>query len=262
MFNLFKGLDSSVNTDDLKDILHKLDIQKNDTICIHSEIFKFGQFANDPKQCIEKIIDCFKEIVGEDGTILMPTFTYSYCKQKDYDKINSASTMGVLTEVFRKQANVVRTNDPLFSFAVFGKNKDKYLKNLHSSFGPDNVYEILKKEKGKIVLFGTNNFGYTFSHYLEEYHNVPYRFFKTFSGVTIFEDGSRKNTSIEYFVRRLDEPSILIVETQKDILKKASAYKELSFGNSCIVCIDTQKYFDATSKVLEKDKYALLKESL
>lgn len=32
----------------------------------------------------------------------MPTFTYSFCKNEIYDKLNSKSTVGVLTEYFRK----------------------------------------------------------------------------------------------------------------------------------------------------------------
>lgn len=260
MFNLFKIHDSFVSTDDLKNVLQNLGIKKNDTLCIHAEVFKLGQFANDPKTCLEKIIDCFKEVVGENGTILMPTFTYSYCKQKDYDKKNSASTMGILSEFFRKQDNVVRTNDPIFSFAIFGKNKDKYLKDVNSCFGVDSVYDILRKEQGKIILFGTNAYGYTFSHYVEEQHTIPYRFFKTFSGKTIFEDGYQKDTSIEYYVRVLDRPSILVVKTQVDILKKASVYKEIPFSKSCIVCIDADKYFDVTMDALDKDENALLKE--
>ncbi len=52
----------------------------------------------------------------------MPTFSYSFNRYKNYDKIHTKSTMGILSEYFRTMAGI-RTDDPIFSFLL--KDIDK-----------------------------------------------------------------------------------------------------------------------------------------
>ncbi len=95
----------------------------------------------------------------------MPTFTYSFCKNEVYDKLNSKCTVGILNEFFRKQEGVKRTNDPIFSFAVKGAKEDLFLyKEQKSCFDEGCIYNILKNNNGKIVLLGTQLLDHTFTH--------------------------------------------------------------------------------------------------
>ncbi|TXE89995.1 aminoglycoside N(3)-acetyltransferase, partial [Campylobacter volucris] len=181
---------------DLIKAFENLGIKKGDILCVHSELFKFGTPLLKKNEFLQTIIDCFFEAIGKEGTLIMPTFTYKFCKDGIYDKLNSKSEVGILTEYFRKWGGVIRTNDPIFSFAIKGAKQDLFLQDTKSCFGENCVYDILWKNSGKIILFGTHLVGYTFTHFIEEMVKVPYRYFKNFSGILIDESGKQNNKNI------------------------------------------------------------------
>lgn len=51
----------------------------------------------------------------------------------------------------------------------------------------------------------------------------------------------------------------LDIEKQIAILKQDNNFNRIEFANSCIVCIDAQKYLKATLEALKKDEFALVK---
>lgn len=122
------------------------------------------------------------------------------------------------------------------------------------------MYEILAKENGKLVLFGSKIAGYTFSHFIEEKAHVPYRYFKNFSGKIIDEDGKILQKNIKYYVRKLDENSDLDVDKQVAILKNDDNFNILNFSNAHIINIDMKNYLEKTLKALKDNPYCLLKE--
>ncbi|MCW1523361.1 AAC(3) family N-acetyltransferase, partial [Campylobacter jejuni] len=75
------------------------------------------------------------KVLGKEGTLLMPTFTYSFCKNETYDKVHSKGKVGVLNEFLELAGGVRRTSDPIFSFAVKGAKADIFLKENSSCFG-------------------------------------------------------------------------------------------------------------------------------
>ncbi|CUU69277.1 AAC(3) family N-acetyltransferase [Campylobacter hyointestinalis] len=248
-----------VKKSDFLDALEQIGIKSGDAVCVHTELFTLGKPLLPKDEFLRVLLECFYEVIGKNGTLIMPTFTYSFCKNKIYDKLNSRSTMGVLTEFFRHQNGVVRTNDPIFSFAINGANKDAFLSDTKSCFGKNSVYDVLKKMEGKIVLLGTQKLGYTFTHYIEEQAEVSYRYFKEFSGKIADENGKISSKSILYFVRDIEKRSILAVEKQVSILKSTYNFHIESIGGSTITLIKADKYFKDTISTLRKDEQILLK---
>lgn len=246
-----------IDKNDFIGCLKKLGIKSGDTLCVHTELLSLGVICSSKNYFLQSLTDGFFDVIGESGTLIMPTFTYSFCKNENYDINQSKSTMGVLTEYFRNLKYVKRTNDPIFSFAIKGAKENLFLNDTNSCFGADSVYDILTKENGKIILLGTDKLGYTFTHYTEEYafnsgYDLRYRYFKEFSGQIIKDDAMSKKT-ILYFVRDLKQNSILSVDKQVNILKKYNNFKYEKFANSCIVCIDAALYLRANLCELEKD---------
>lgn len=250
--------DKKYSNIDLIDTFLKLGIKKGDILCVHTELFNFGIPLLPKNEFLQTILDCFFEVIGKEGTLIMPTFTYSFCKNEHYDKINSKSKMGVLTEFFRKQKEVKRTNDPIFSFAIKGAKKKLFLKDTTSCFGENSVYDILNKKNGKLILLGTQIVGYTFTHFIEEKVKVPYRYFKEFKGKIIFENGLEKDMKIDYYVRDLKQNSDFDIYKQIEILKKHNNFNLENFGNSCIVLIETKSYLDTTIQALNQNSQCLL----
>ena len=89
------------STYDFIETFYKLGLQKGDTLCVHTELFNFGFPLLSRNEFLQTILDCFFEVIGKEGTLIMPTFTYSFCKNETYDKVHSKGKVGVLNEFFR-----------------------------------------------------------------------------------------------------------------------------------------------------------------
>ena len=122
-------------------VVHQIDIQRallqlgvinGDIVLVHSSLHSFGYVEGGPKT----VIDAFEAVLGKEGTLVMPTlcqvdFGNSY-KTWYMDK---PSDVGYLTEFFRKQVYVYRSNHPTHSVAARGKLAYE-LTHEHTAYGP------------------------------------------------------------------------------------------------------------------------------
>ncbi len=258
MKKLLKHNGKIYTQDDLIEILIKLGIQKGDIICSHSEIYSFGIPLLPIKEFLSTLLECLFEVIGKEGTLIMPTFTYSFCKNEIYDKLNSKCTVGALNEFFRKQEGVKRTNDPIFSFAIKGAKEKLFLKNAISCFGENSVFDELTKHNGKIILFGGKHLGLTYIHHIEEAAKVSYRYHKIFKGTTIDENGIFKQEEISYFVRDLNQHCIINKNKFLNICKKNKISKSLDFGGSEILLFETIPLFNFFLKKIKHNEKTML----
>ncbi|EAH7580657.1 aminoglycoside N(3)-acetyltransferase [Campylobacter lari] len=238
---------------DLIEAFKKLGIKKGDILCVHTELFNFGTPLLPRNQFLQTILECFFEVIGKEGTLIMPTFTYSFCKNEVYDKLNSPTKMGALNEYFRKQTGVKRTNDPIFSFAIKGAKEELFLKDTTSCFGENCVYDILVKEDGKYMLFGSTT-GHTLTHHIEEEYLVDYRYFKNFRGKLIDEQNKTHDKEIKFYVRHLDKKSLPNVDNINYITKKTKNFKYKNFGGATICLFNAKEYRKAIKDALDRDK--------
>ncbi|MBX2078345.1 aminoglycoside N(3)-acetyltransferase [Campylobacter peloridis] len=239
---LFKNQDKIFYKQDLIKVLKNLGIKQGDILFVHSEIYNFGIPLVTSKELLCIFLDCFFEVIGKEGTLIMPTFTYSFCNGKDYDKLHSKTKVGVLNEFFRLQPGVKRTNDPIFSCAIKGAKEDLFLQDHDSCFGENSVFDILTKNNGKIILFGNENLGITYIHYIEENFRVPYRYFKTFHGDIIDEHGIQKQKNIKYYVRDITKKSKAWPRKYFEILRENDIIKEIQFANAKIASINARDF--------------------
>ncbi|MBT0742054.1 aminoglycoside N3'-acetyltransferase [Campylobacter lari] len=260
MIPLFKTQNHISTTDELRLTLQNLGIKKGDILYIHSEIFNFGIPVINLHDLQKNIIDCFFEAIGSEGTLIMPTFTYSFCDNQVYDKLNSKTKIGVLNEFFRKLPGVKRTNDPLFSFAIKGAKEKLFLKETNSCFGENSVFDILTQQNAKLVLFGGKHVDHSYIHYIEEYMKVSYRFYKNFNGLIIDENGNKTNKNIMYYCRHLDMNSETSIDSILKMLTQDNNIQCENFANAEISIIDIKRFFDSGTKILAKNEKALLKQ--
>lgn len=256
---LLKLQDQQLDYDGLCRAFEQVGLRPGDEICVHSSLFHLGTLMAKPQDFLAGMVAALRESIGPEGTLIMPTFTYSYCNSEIYDMRNSRSHMGILTEYYRKLPECIRTRDPLFSFAISGHSTAAYLQNdVTSCFGKDSVYDVLNRRGGKIVVLGDRANGYTFGHYVEECMMVSYRFFKTFSGTTITEDGTELQNSIDYFVRKLDGRSILSGAKVLDYLKQRHLATEIKLmgGDLCMFPCAPAK--EALEKGMQEDELQFL----
>ena len=196
---------------DLDVALNRLPVEKGDIVFLHSNIGFFGRAegVTDGQTLCELFFDALMRRVGDYGTIVVPTFTYSFPCRQVFSPNETASEMGLFAEWIRKHPNSIRSCDPSYSIAAIGyKTKLLTQDSPENSFSPDGFFGRFLAEKG-VVLNMNFDCGSTFIHYLERSLKVPYRFDKTFEGY-IQENGIKrvaKNTiSVRYMSDKTTAP--------------------------------------------------------
>ncbi len=136
---------------ELKNAIIKTGVGKGDVLFIHSAWRSFYNFQGKP----EDVINILFDIVGEDGTIVMP----SYGNDKKFFNVDdSPSCAGVISEVFRKRTDVKRSQCSHFSVAASGKMSDIIIKDHDKSlYGFDEYspcYKITQMDNAKVLFLG------------------------------------------------------------------------------------------------------------
>lgn len=245
-----------ISTDYLYDCLKQVGICKGDIVCVHSHLMSFGKPLLERQEFMRCIIDVLIDTVGRNGTLIMPTFTYSFCENKLYDVEDSISQVGILTEYYRKCKNVKRTWHPIFSFAIGGNRQEEYLDIGPDAFSLDSVYGKMIRDGGKIVMLG-GNCGYTFYYLAEEHFNVAHRYFKIFAG-TIKTSGRKYLTSVPYFVRNLDIKSDVDEKKLETFLLESGCQKQVDFAKGTIAVIDCKDMYANICDALRVDEKRFL----
>ena len=260
---LVKTAQKAYDTDDLYAALDQIGIQSGDNLCIHSSIQALGFPAlSDPStwkgpDFLGKFIEVIQDVIGSSGTLLMPSFTYSFCKNEIFDVQQTPSKVGTLNEFFRQMKQTQRTKDPIFSFAIAGSKKQHYLNISNSCFGANSVFDKIYKNDAKLIFLGTDARAMTFVHYIEQKAGVPYRYQKTFQGI-IKDNDILEQASFLYYVRHLDQKSIFDSQIVKNFALQTHNLKSAAFGASHIICIDAKKICDDLASQLQADPLFLL----
>jgi aminoglycoside 3-N-acetyltransferase len=157
---------------------------------------------------MDTVLTALSDAVGE-GCLMMPTFTYSFCRDEPFDTAASPSTVGMLTERFRAREDVRRIPDPIFSSAVAGQLADGWDERLFAvgdvdCFGEESVFAHLYAADARLLFFGVGFEFCTFVHLVEQRHGVPYRYLKPFTGEVI-SDGTSVQATARYYVRDLEQ---------------------------------------------------------
>jgi aminoglycoside 3-N-acetyltransferase len=155
----------------------------------------------------------------------------------------------------------VRSTHPLFSVVAWGENKDRMLRVEKDSFGPESSFATLRELDAKIVLFGVTFEACTFLHYVEQEHQVPYRFIKTFDGTFIDKEGKGHEDSCTYFVRPLDENIDNDMTRITPYLREKKLVKEGRVGNGEISVVAANDLYAAGMRLLDADPYYLLAQA-
>lgn len=241
----------------LADDWQKSGLEKGDMVLIHSALSKFIKRLKDKNISLtpDDILDSFLLAVGEDGTLLFPTFNFDFTKGKVFDIRNTISETGALTEAARLRKDSVRTGHPLFSFTAIGKRTDLFrgIYNF-SAFGKDSPFGILHRHKGKVAVLDIGGeYCSTFYHYIEESENAPNRYHKIFRGYYIDHDGVITVREFNLYARNLEMKVITDVKPMEDLIWSKGLFKGDPPGEgTCLHVIDADTFYDVTAAEIRR----------
>lgn len=190
------------------DIPRKWGLNKGDVVFVSSDITQLGAVAleNNDSIDINGFIDVILNEIGEEGTLVFPTYNWGFCKGKTFNYLKTKCETGALGMAALKRKDFVRTHHPIYSFAVAGKlQKEFYCLNNISSFGADSPFALFEKYHAQNVIIDVDyTHCFTFTHYLEQKVGVSYRYEKMFTAGYIDKNGQESIRGYSMYVRDLD----------------------------------------------------------
>lgn len=226
----------------IEDSFEKMNIKKGDIIFLVTDITKLMIYFK--KKNIIFNINIFLDIlirkIGKTGTLALPTYNWDFCKGKDFDYYKTKSMTGSLGKLALQRKDFLRTNHPIYSFAVTGQRKEEIFKLKHSScFGEDSPFAFFYKKNAKYFSIGVDykSLGFTPVHYVEEKVGVNYRYFKFFSGNFIDKKGKKKRIKCKFFVKDLSKISMTGISkrTDKRLININAMQKKTIYDNDFVI---------------------------
>ena len=168
--------------------LINIGLRPGDNVLVHSDSTAVRELTGLKwSDSLDLLKNCFLNILGKDGTLIVPTFNWDFCKGKSYVHEKTRSQVGMFTNNILFDDQSLRSFHPIYSFAAIGPQKKEILNNISkSSFGNNSVFHKLHELNAKIILFNFD-LGTTFVHYVEQKLGVEYRYIKYFTGKVLIE---------------------------------------------------------------------------
>jgi len=187
--------------------LKRLGVREGITMIVHSSLSSLGWVCGGAVTVIQALM----ETVTEEGTIVMPTQT-TYNSEPSYWQnppvpgdwwepirehmptydpyVSPTRGMGVIVETFRSFPGVIRSAHPSYSFAAWGKDKEKIIfgHSIDYGFGEESPLARIYDVDGYVLLLGVDYDSNTSMHLAESRSSKV----KTFmQGAAMIENGNR-----------------------------------------------------------------------
>jgi aminoglycoside 3-N-acetyltransferase len=226
--------------EDLRHFLARIGIRPGDTVMVHSSWLPLNGFAGSPAQFGAALRDA----VGADGLMVMPSLTYHNMSSaqflasgKPMDVRKSPSAMGLLTEVFRRNKEVVRSLSPTHPLLAWGRDAAAFVAGHECTdrpFGSESPFARLLDRNALLLCLDCGFPSITFTHFVEDRlaATLPYPLYEVdpMTGVTLDRAGQRIEVPTRVLsarANRLRREPRLIAE-----LTRAGTLRHAKLGNS------------------------------
>lgn len=237
--------------DQLTQEFHSLGVMPGDTLLVHSSYKSLGGVEGGP----QTVIDALLHTLGANGTLIMPTFNFDFCKGAPWDVRETPSHMGIITELVRKDPRCQRVFHPIYSFAVIGAQAEFLTAERYkSSYERKSLFGKLRQLDGKIMVIGLSyNDSMTFFHHVEELEGVDYRYLKTFTGRVTDENGQTYEDSFQMLVRDLDQGVETMVDPMGALAEEAGLITVRQIGAAKVSLMNANQIYEFAAREMRRD---------
>ncbi len=232
--------------------LAALDLARGDDVLVQSRLTSFGTIDGG----VESVYRALRDVVGPEGTIVVPTYRLRAPATEVYDRATSPGLeVGVLSEYVRTLPGSVRSDCAMHSHAANGP-KSCLLESVTGdvSIGPGSDFDVLERAGFHILMLGCDFRIATFVVHAQAMHGqIPYR---TWLNLPRPRTG-RPNDVCRYYGRttrmKEDLPKVGDYMAVHGMLKKA----DCAYGHSFFMTMsDVQR---ATMELLARDAEFLIR---
>jgi len=246
------------SSSDLEELFIKLGVCKGRIVMLHGFIPSLGIIDGGYDTLFKVLFD----LVGVNGGVIVPTFTYSFTKNEVFDVKNSKSVVGDFTNHFLTYKNCYRNLEPNFSMAGIGKGVKEILKRDRIlTFGKNSLYEKIEESDILFLLLGIHwDQGLSYFMHLEASFGINYRYNKVFHGHIIDSHGNKIEDEATHFVRDLDLNPVQNRAKLGSYLESNGIAKTAKFKYGLHKSIGSKILKEKVFEKLNDEIYYLLKE--
>jgi len=166
---------------------------------------------------------------------------------------DSPCNIGLLPELFRKRAGVIRSMHPSHSVSAKGKDAAEFVKgheNATTSLPWDSPWGRLYERGAKIFFIGCSLSSNTFLHAVEEKANLPGLMDPNIRHLTIID---RNGNKIPSNIKRHTGEHSHYYDKAEALLTADGACRKTHFGNAKCFILDAKQTADSVWRLLEQE---------
>ncbi len=231
---------------DLVRDLRRLGIRQGDTVMVHASWLPQNGFNGKPSDFLRALQDA----VGASGLLAMPSLTYQNMSSREFlernkpmDVRRSPSSMGLLSEVFRRTRGVRRSLSPTHPLLAWGERSEAFLAGHNAAlvpFGRGSPFERLLEARGKILAVDAPFSTITFTHFLEDRiaHALPFELYEPAPRTGSVVDAENHRHEIPVKVLADQANALRREERLLDVLKRRRLLRGSRIGNTRLLVIE------------------------
>ena len=242
----------------LKDLAKCFGLKKGDKVMISSDVkaLIYECLSHDDDTDLNQFLDGIIDIIGPTGTIFVPTFNWDFCKGKTFDYKKTPCKTGSIGKIALKRADFKRTKHPIYSFAVWGADRDEICaKDYKSSFSIESPFEYCRIHDAKNIFIDVEcQHSFTFVHFVEEQVGISYRYLKDFTADYIDEDGNVSQRTYSMNVRDLDLDIFLTIYPFEEDFKAIGASRRFKINGIDMKVVDMGKVYPIIAEDVKNNR--------
>ncbi len=257
----------SFSKDEFAALLLRLGIRSGDVLLVHIAYDRFEGFEGTPTD----VIRILQNAIGDSGTLLMPTIPFrgsalEYARSKQVtDLVWTPSATGLVTEVFRRMPDVIRSIHPTHPVAAWGRQSAELTRDHHlaeTPCGKSSPFLRLLDVDGKILFLGTGIGPMTFFHSVEEIlePQMPVSPFtaERFELETRDAEGNVWNTKTRLFEPRLSRRRDM--HMLQLALRRNGFWKEGRLGGLNVILLESRQVLETCREMAMQGRFCYRNE--
>jgi aminoglycoside 3-N-acetyltransferase len=230
-------------------------VEAGDTLIVHSSQAALGRVDRG----VVSTVRALKDVVTGEGTLLLPVF--SNPRPDGIFKIKrTPSRVGLVTEAFRRSADVKRSRHPTHSVAAWGRRRDEFLADHDktSALGPESPFHKAAQAGADILMIGCNMTTLSLIHVAEAMLPVPYL------GKVFYSGYNRTLTLIDYDGSEVEFPpfdnptdSAAFIKVQ-DEMERRGRITHCKLADADCLRFDAMTVLNCALEMLREDPGVLL----
>jgi aminoglycoside 3-N-acetyltransferase len=247
------------NGDQLKAAVRQLGLADTDTVLVHSNFEPDSGFEGTPLD----LVNVLESLFAVNGNLLMVSIpfrgsAYDYLKSyKTFNVRKTLSMMGLVTEMFRRKPQTVRSLHPTHPVLASGPDSAWFVAGHEECLypcGPQTPFEKLLEKNGQILFFDVGLEAITFFHYVEHLlkDELPFPVYsdEMFTVGVVDADGRKREMKTYAYSKTPRRADKLYEE-----MSRQGKVRRARIGNSRLLLVTAEDVVSCQSAMVRAGRY-------